>query len=202
LWSLEDYKKLFLLAGLAGILTLSSPMLMLLVPRPASEQFSELYVLGPNRMVENYPLGIEAGITYTIHLGIANYMGVASQYLLTVKLRNPTEHLPNSTLHMPSDLPPIIAYRVFLGDHETWEKPLNFSLQNISFREDQCSVETISLDGLLHNVEKQITPDQEDADYFLELFFELWILDPEVQALSFHNRWVGLWLNVNCTETK
>jgi hypothetical protein len=30
----------------------------------------------------------------------------------------------------------------------------------------------------------------------LELLFELWIYNPESAVFSFHNRFVGLWLNM------
>jgi hypothetical protein len=200
LWSLKDYKIMFLLVGLVGTLVISSPMLLLLVPSQTSEQFSELYILGPNRIAEDYPFNIEAGKTYTIHLGVANHIGAPSHYQLKVKLRNRSESLPNSIMNTPSSLPAIFTYRIFLGDDEVWEKPLTFSMQNISFQGSHCLVTTLSLDGLAQTIEKQIASDQESPDYLVELFFELWLLDAASKTFSFHNRWVGIWLNITCSE--
>ncbi len=200
MWSLEDYKIIFLLVSLGGILIISSPMLPLLIPSQTSEQFSELYILGSNHMAEDYPFNIEAGITYTIYPGIANHMGTSSYYLLNVKMRNRNESLHDSTLNMPSSLSAIADYRVFLGDGEIWEKTLNFSIQNVSLQGDYCLVKTLSIDGLAHDIENMIAWDQENAGYFVELLFELWIFDTNTKTLSFQNHWLGIWLNITCNE--
>jgi hypothetical protein len=42
--------------------------------------------------------------------------------------------------------------------------------------------------------------DDINSGFFYQLFFELWIYDAAASSFQFHNRSVGLWLNV--TETR
>ena len=55
---LEDYKTIFIVVGFVGSLIIASPILAFVIPKGASETFSELYVLGSNGMAEGYPLNV------------------------------------------------------------------------------------------------------------------------------------------------
>ena len=52
---LDDYKLIFVAVGLIGALLIASPLLAGAIRLPGGEQFSELYLLGPDLMAENYP---------------------------------------------------------------------------------------------------------------------------------------------------
>ena len=52
---LEEYKLILVAVGLIGVLFLSTPALGAVIRLPAGEQFSELYVLGPERMARITP---------------------------------------------------------------------------------------------------------------------------------------------------
>jgi len=41
--------------------------------------------------------------------------------------------------------------------------------------------------------------DDGNGGYFYELFMELWIYNVASDAFQFHNRFVGLWLNVTAS---
>jgi len=54
--NLEDYRRVFSAGSLVLILIVASPSLGLIMPfRRGTERFSELWVLGPNHMAEDYP---------------------------------------------------------------------------------------------------------------------------------------------------
>ena len=52
---LGDYKLIFVAVGLIGVLLIASPAIAGAIRLPGGEQFSELYLLGPDQMAENYP---------------------------------------------------------------------------------------------------------------------------------------------------
>lgn len=193
---LEDFETIFLLTSFAGALIISSPALAFVFPSQTSEKFTELYVLGSNRMAEDYPFNVKAGEGYKIYLGIGNHMGSSVHYALYVKLRNQTEPLPNSTTGAPNPLPPLYEYRVFLGHGEVWETPLDFSFEGFSFYGNSSILETLTVNGLNLHVDKTTSWDSENKGYYFELFFELWIHDPESNGFSSHNRFVGIWLSI------
>jgi len=193
---LEDYQTLFLIASLAGSLVISWPAVGFVLPVRGGERFSELYVLGPGRMAEDYPFNVLEDEEYRVYLGVGNHMGGSAYYLLYVKLRGQTEPLPNSTDGTASPLPALFEYRAVLGEGEVWEEPLDFSFKGLLFSGDGCSVETLSLNGLDVDVGKMVSWDEENRGFYLELFVELWIYDAEVEGFSFHDRFVGIWLNM------
>jgi uncharacterized membrane protein len=194
--TLENFGTIFLLTSVLGALAISSPALAFVFPSQAGERFSELYILGPNHKAEDYPFNVKAGKNYKINLGIGNHMGSSIYYLLYVKIRNQTEPLPNSTDGSSSSLSAIYEYHTLLVEGGVWEMPLSFSFRGVSFHGNSCIVETLSLNGLDLHVDKSVFWDQENKGYFLEFFFELWIYNPESSVFSFHNRFVGLWLNM------
>jgi len=188
--------KIFVIMGLAGALVIASPTFAYLFPSRTGEKFSELYILDSNHMAEDYPFTVEANKTYEVFLGIGNHMGSSAYYVLYVKLRNQSESLPNSTLGTPSPMPALYEYRVFLQDGGVWEKQLNFSFRSFSFYGNSCMVEDLTINDVNLHVGKLVSWDSENKGYYLELFFELWIYDAESENFSFHNRFVGIWLNM------
>ena len=52
----------------------------------SGEQFSELYLLGPNQMAENYPSNIAVGQNYSSLRGCRKSLGSSAYYVLYVKL--------------------------------------------------------------------------------------------------------------------
>jgi len=198
--TLEDYGTIFLLVSFLGALLISSPALAFILPPRTGEQFSELYVLGPNRMAEDYPFNVKENETYRLYLGVGNHMKSSAYYLIYVKLRDRTEALPNITAGTPSPLPALHQYRFFLEDGKVWERPINFSLQGLSFHNGICYLRGLIFDGREIPANKQITSDSEINGYPMELFFELWIYDPESHSFTFHKRFVGIWLNMTIQD--
>jgi len=193
---LDDYRVIFASVGLIGILLFAFPTLSLVFRLPGGEKFSELWVLGPGHMAEDYPFNVKPNENYTIYVGVGNHMGSAAYYVVYVKFRNQTEPLPNATAGTPSPLPPLFEFRLFVENGKSWEAPLRFSFSNVSLSENRCFVGSLMINGVAFNVDKWASWDVENNGYYYQLFMELWIYNVELQAFKFHNRFVGLWLNM------
>ena len=193
---LEDCKVLFCVVGLAGVLLLASPTLSLILHLPSGERFSELWVLGPSHMAEDYPFDVGADESLLVHVGVGNHMGSSVYYVAYVKFRNQSEALPDSTAGTPSPVSPLCEYRVFLRDGEIWEAPLTFSFSGVSFFENQSLVTSFIVDDYAFGVDKSALWDGENNGYFYQVFIELWIYEAESDDFEFHNRFVGVWVNM------
>ena len=69
--NLEEYRAVFMVASLASVLIVAAPTLSMVVPFPrGTERFSELWVLGPNHMAEDYPFDVRVGEQYQVFVGI------------------------------------------------------------------------------------------------------------------------------------
>ena len=193
---LENYKVIFVAVGLVGVLIFASPALSLVLRLPGGERFSELWVLGPGHMAEDYPFNVKANEVYKVYLGIGNHMGGLEYYRVCVKFRNQTEPLPDALNGTPSVLDPLLEYRVFLRDNEVWEREVLFSFEGISFEGNFCRVSSLVVDGCVLNVDKSAVWDEENSGFYFQLFFELWIYNGTVSDFQYHNRFVWIWLNM------
>ncbi len=179
---------------LGGLIVLSSFAQFITLPH--GEPFTEIWLLGPNRLIEDYPLNVTSNQLYTVYLGIANHMGDFEYYVAYAQLRNQSDSFPNVTSSAPSGLTPMTEYRVFLSENETWEKQIDFSLGALSYEENMCRISEISIDGATFNVDKTVAFDQQNTGFYVELIFELWRYNTGLSSFEFHDRFVGIWLNV------
>jgi len=194
--NLEEYRTVFVAGSLILMLIVSAPTLGLIVPSIRTESFSELWVLGPNHKAEDYPFNIKVNESYSIFVGVGNHIGDLSYYLLYVKLRNQTEPLPNATTSESSPLSPLSEYQVFVADGGTWEAPLKFSVLEASRNDDSLSVGRMSINDVTSVVTTSARWDSEHKGFYYQLFFELWLYNVASQSFQFHNRFVGIWLNI------
>jgi hypothetical protein len=177
-------------------LLFASPTIGLLIKPPAGEQFSELYLLGQNRMLENIPFTIKENVTYTVYLGVSNHMDSAAYYTCYVKLRNTSEPLPKITLGTPSPLPVLFEFKAFLNEEQKWETPLTFRVNDASFLSNVSQIQSITINDEDFFVNKPAIWDPESSGYYYVLFIELWIYNPFIDAFQYHNRFVQLYLNL------
>ena len=196
---LEDYRVVFVAVGLIGVLLFASPVLSLVVHLPGDERFSELWVLGPGHIAEDYPFNVRENESYLVYVGVGNHLGSSAYYVLYVKFRNETEPLSNSTSGVASVLAPLYEYRLFLEDGRSSEVPLSFSFSSISFSGNQSFVENLTINGVPSGVDKSASWDVDNRGYYSQLFIELWIYDPASDGFSFHNRFVSCWLNMTAS---
>jgi hypothetical protein len=55
---------------------------------------------------------------------------------------------------------------------------------------------SLMIDGVTLNVDKLTSLGVKNNGYYYQLLIGLWIYNVEFQAFEFHNRFVGLWLNI------
>ena len=194
--NLEDCKLVFVAVGLIGVLLICTPAIIGAISPPGSEQFSELYILGSNHMLDGIPFNVKAGVTYSVYLGVGNQMGLSSYYTCFVKLRNETEPLPNITLGTPSPLPSLFEYKSILSEGETWEVPLTFQVNKLTFVNGMSHLSSIVINGMEFSVSKESAWNSDKAGYYYSLFVELWVFNSTSGINQYHNRSVHLTLNM------
>ena len=195
--NLEAYRTLFAVAAAGLILIAAFPTLSMVVPFPRSaERFSELWILGPNRMAEDYPFNVRVNEEYQVFVGVGNHMGSSSYYMVCVKFRNQSQPLPDISDSVPSSLPPLFEFRFFIVDGESWEAPLDFEFLEVSRFENSCLVRRMMINDAVFSVDSPSTWDSENNGFYYQLFFELWLYDVTSRGFKFHDRFVGIWLNV------
>jgi len=194
---LEDYRTVFAVMSLALILIAAFPALSMVMSLPkGSERFSELWILGPNHIAEDYPFNVQVGEEYQVFVGVGNHMGYSAYYIVYVKLRNQTQPLPDALKSAPSPLPPLYEFQVFVPDGATWESSVNFSILEISSLDDSCLVRRMSINDVVFSVYSPSRWNSENKGFYYQLFFELWLYNITSQSFQFHDRFIGIWLNI------
>jgi hypothetical protein len=196
MWKLATVKQVFLVVGLVGILAFSAPSLALLLQGSKGESFSELYILGPGHMAEGYPFNVEPGQDYSLFVGVIDHLSRAAYYEVQVKLRNASEPLPNATTGVWSSVPALYRFRVFAVDGGTWEDMFSFRFLDVVSGENVSHVGRIVINNIVYDVNKTIVWDAVNSGYYCQIFLELWLYDVVSSDFQYHNRFVGLWLNV------
>ena len=197
---LADYKLIFIAVALVGVLLFASPALASIIRPPAGEQFSELYLLGPNRMAEGYPYNIAFGQNYSVYAGVVNHMGSPAYYVLNVKFKNQTDLLPNATTGLPSPVNSLYEYRFVLEDGEVWEQPLTFTVQNATVLGNVSQINTLQVNGVNFDVGKPAVWDSNSTTFNYQLLCELWAYDHQSNTVTYNNRFVNLHLNLTATS--
>jgi len=193
----QDYRILFQVATLTLVLLAVSPALSLIVSFPrGGESFSELLLLGPNHMAEDYPFNVQVGESYNLFLGLGNHLGHSAYYLVYVKFRNQTQPLPNATSSEASFLPSLHEFQFLAADGDVWETAIMFEILNISIQADTLVVDGISINGRAFRVGSSSIWDSENSGFYFQLFFELWLYNTARSSFQFHDRFVGIWLNM------
>jgi uncharacterized membrane protein len=193
----QAYRTVFQVGSLVFVLLAASPALSLVVSFPrGGESFSELWLLGPNHMAEDYPFNVKAGEDYSLFLGVGNHLGHSAYYLVYAKFRNQTQPLPNASSSEPSSLSSLYTFEFFLADGDVWETPVIFQVLSASFQGNVVVVDRISVDDRAFQVGCSLTWDSENSGFYFQLFFELWLFNSTRSSFQFHDRFVGIWLNM------
>jgi len=188
----EQHRGWFIVGSLALMLMVAAPTLALFVRLPSSsERFSELWLLAPHHKAEDYPFNVKNGAAFTVYVGVGNRLGYSAYYRIDVKFRNQTQLLPNSSSSTPSPLNSTYEFHLFLEDDKTWETPFVFSFQG-----EPMFISNITINDALFHVNRSSIWNQERKGFYYQLFFELWLYNMTSQGFQYHNRFVGLWLNV------
>ncbi len=175
---------------------IASPALQRILVYPQTEFFTEFWLLGPEHKAENYPYNITRNTEYNISLGIGNHLGKSAYYQIQVKLRNQNESGPDSFNRTSSSQPMLYGLNVFVANNEVWESPVVFSF-DFSNRTDVVDFSNLKFNGNTVNVHSYSTSwDAEGKGFFEYLFFELWIYNETTSSFEYHQRDLGLRLNM------
>jgi uncharacterized membrane protein len=193
---LGDYKLILIATAIIGSLIIASPAIAGVFRLPEGEQFSELYLLGPDRMAQDYPSNIAIGENYSVYVNVGNHLGSSAYYVLYLKLANATDQSPNSTFGTPSPLPPLYEYRFSIPDNTTWQNPLQFSTSKATIQGNNSQINTLTINDATIGAEKSATWNSNNTKFTYQLFFELWLYNETSGSVEFNNRYVGLQLNL------
>jgi hypothetical protein len=224
--NLTQYKALFIVVIAVLALLVASPALQRALVYPRTEFFTELSLLGPGHMAENYPYNITNGNSYSVFLGIANNLGSCAYYQIEVKFRNETQPAPNNFDRTPSALPSLYNLNLFVSDQESLDVPLNFSF-NYTFQSVARTINTnvtvpgepgqnstvvqraenvsllqadfnyLKLNGSILNLQGYSSDWNSQTNRFYgNLVFELWLYNNTIGSFQYNQRSVDLKLNM------
>jgi len=180
-------------------LLVASPALSRVLVLPRTEFFSELWLLGPNGMAENYPYNISSGQNYGLYLGIGNQLGYCAYYVVEVKFRNETQSAPTSfgTLE-PSSLPSLFNITAFVADEGTWQIPLTFSFAyGVNQTPLEVEFSSLTLNGAVLSLQGDSSAwNATESRFYGDLVFELWLFNSSTSVFQYHERFVDLQLNM------
>lgn len=213
--NLEQYRAVFLVITLGLSLVAASPILTILVPfTDVSEEFSEIGLLGPEHTTTNYPFNVIDGEMHNIFVWLENHMGSSEFYMIYVKFGNTTQLDFDSS--EPSSLPPLYEFRAFVGDEAYWESLMTFGFQNVVIDDNGVTVDNVTMNsptedsvlfvddiiinGIVFPVDASTSWDSEYGGFYFRLSFELWRYNATVKDFSYHDRVIGLQLNITISE--
>lgn len=195
--NLKSYRILFIVVTLVLILVAAFPLIAIVVPfQGGSERFSEFWLLGPDHVAENYPFNVNAGEMYNVFVGVSNHMGSSEYYKVCVKFCNNSLFLADINGYAAVSLSPVYEYHFLVNDEEVWESAMTFGFRNVSVESDVISVGDITVNGMVIPVDATTHWDSENNGFYFHLFFELWRYDEVSKIFRFHDRFIGIWLNM------
>jgi uncharacterized membrane protein len=195
--NLKQYKVLFILVTAVLALLVASPALQRVLVYPRTAFFTELSMLGPGQIAENYPYNITNSANNSVFLGISNQLGSCAYYQVQVKFRNETQSAPDVFNHTASSLPSLYNLNVFVADKESLEIPVNFAL-DFSFQGvAQVNFDNLKFNGESVNLHGYSSDWNSKTNVFYgNLLFELWIFNSTINDFQYHSRFVDIKLNM------
>lgn len=191
---LKDYRNLFAVCSLVLSFFAITPALNVFVSFNVEERFSELSILGPTHMAKDYPFDVRVNSEESLFVTVGNHMGESIYYMVYVKFRNQTQSFPSDA--MPSSLAPLYEFRVFLLDGEKWDGIVRFKFLEVLQVGDVVRVRKMLINNVIFEMDSSSTWDSEYDGFYFQLFFELWIYGASSRSFKYHDRFVGVWLNM------
>lgn len=196
--NLQDYKVLILVVTAISALIVASPALQRLLVFPQTDFFTELSLLGPGHMAEDFPYNITNGVSYNVFLDVTNRLGQCAYYQVQVKFRNQDQSAPDNFNHTSSTLTPLYTINAVVANQETWELPITFSFDySYDGNSSQINFNQLMFNNAALNLFGSSTSwDSQKNVFFGNLVFELWIYNETTANFQYHQRYVDLKFNM------
>jgi uncharacterized membrane protein len=194
--NLTQYKALFIIVTAILALLIASPALQRVLVYPRTDYFTEISLLGPGHMAQDYPYNITKNQNYLVFLDVANQLGSCAYYQVQVKFRNETQSAPSSLNRTFSSLPSLYSMNLFVADKEKIELRVSLGF-DYSFHNLQANFDSLKINGEVLNLQGYSTNWNPQKNVFYgNLFFELWIYNSTVDNFQYNERFVDLKLNM------
>jgi hypothetical protein len=195
---LEEHRFVFFVVVGVLALVVASPGLSRLLVFPRTEFFTEFWVLGPDGVAEDYPFNVTCNRSYSVFLGVGNRLGYCGYYVVMVKFRNQSLSGPDGFSRTASGLPSLFNWTVFVEDEGVWEERLTFSFDyTVNDVGSKVLFSSLVLNGVVLDLSDYVVVwDEEKGGFYGNLFFELWLYNSSVGGFEYHERFLGLWLNM------
>jgi hypothetical protein len=199
--NVQQYQALLLIITGTLALIVASPALQRFMVYPQKEFFTEMWLLGPEHMAENYPFSVKKAENLGVFLDVSNHLGHCAYYLIQVKFRNQTQPAADSLNRTSSSLPPLHTINAFVANDETWETSIRFAFSFVQEDYDglfpHVRISNMTFNDCVLDLKDSIMVwDAERKGFFGSLFFELWIYNDTTGEFRYHERCVGLRLNM------
>jgi len=199
--SLNEYKPVFVLFSLIGLLTASVYVVSLYWPK-YEEYFFELGLLGKDGKAEGYfpddnsTIHIGSPVSWQIYLH--NHMGSGQEIIIRVKVLNSTMPAPDDREHEPSEQPCIAEIPLTLAIDETKIIPFSWSVL------DAEPLNGTVIKSLIINDEVTEVDVISSSDDRFRVVFELWVHDESSDQFvfgwyskgEFYSASIYMWFNL------
>lgn len=105
-------------------------------------------------MFQNMPFNVVNNQNYTVYLGIGNHLGVTTNYVCYLKLRNQNETAIEGIGNTLYKSAPLYKYRLSVQNEASVTLPLVFSLSGISTSKSQILFQNIIIEGQKFKLDK------------------------------------------------
>jgi hypothetical protein len=196
--NLGELRVTFIVVTAVLTLLVASPALSYVLVYPRTEFFTELWLLGPEHMAEDYPFNVSRGQSYSVYLGVGNQLGYCAYYVVEVKFRNESQPAPDSFNQTSSGLPSLFNVTAFVADEGSWELPVTVSFDygfnqsglEVEFHDMRFNDVVLDLGGL------KTAWNSTTSRFYGNLLFELWLFNATSSSFQYHERYVDLKLNM------
>lgn len=171
------------------------------------ERFFQLYVLGANKLTEDYyPTNptLIPGEQINWYVGVSNFMGNVQLVEIRVKLANMTFGSPDDVHSAPSTAPEIGLFDRFINGNETWEFPLVWTITSAVRIQDTIRIDEIRVG----NQTGHINVSSRNGFNF-RIILELWTLDGASNEFQYgwttksihRSAWLQVWFNATTSRS-
>ncbi len=165
---------------------------------PQTVFFTEMGLLGADH-TGVYPSNVTSGQSNQLYLVVTNHLAFCAYYELQIKLLSESQEQPNGFNHTNSDVAPLSSLIFFVANNQTYELPIDVSLQYTSdATAGRLDVQSLTVNGIgVDATGTSFNWNSEKSGYISNLVFELYVYNDTIGSFQYHERFVNLWLKMN-----